>query len=147
MAIGDRDRVIVGVIAHERLRTDLAVGLVAGLERCPGQWLHRGQIALQPFTNRFLVTAQDVVLALAALGFEVGVELCPTGKAGDGHHEVPSGVANKPLDAALVIPLARPSIAVPKQVMRLQGAEQRGALARPVRQDLRDQAAIIVIEH
>ena len=31
--------------------------------------------------------------------------------------------------------------------MRLQGAEQRGALARPVRQDLRDQAAVIVIEH
>ena len=57
MALRDRNRVIVGVIAHQRLRADLAVGLVAGLEWRNRQWLHRGQIALQPIADRFLVTA------------------------------------------------------------------------------------------
>src|SRR5690606_33269868 len=35
----------------------------------------------------------------------------------------------------------------PKQVMRLQAAEQRGTDARAVRLDLRDQAAVVVVKH
>ena len=34
------------VVAHERLRADLAIRLIAGLERCGGQWPQRSQIAL-----------------------------------------------------------------------------------------------------
>ena len=70
-------------------------------------------------------------------------------------NEVPTGVFHQPLDAAVrhwartngafngsLVALARPPIPIPEQMMRLQGAEQRGALVRPVRQDLRDQAAV-----
>ena len=46
MAISDWNRVIVGVIAHQRQRTDLAVGLGACLEWRARQELHRGQITL-----------------------------------------------------------------------------------------------------
>ena len=60
---------------------------------------------------------------------------------------VAAGVANHPLDIAFVVPPPRPPIAVPKQVMRLQAAEQRGADARAVRLDLRDQAAVVVVKH
>jgi len=147
MAIGDRDRVIVGVIAHERLRADPAARLVAGVERGGRQRAHRGQIALKPLTDRLLVTTKPAREARAALLFKVGVEIVPAGKMGDRHHVVTAGVANHPFYGALVVPLPGSTIAIPKQVMRLQAAKQCGADARAVRLDLRDQAAVVVVEH
>ena len=49
---------------------------------------------------------------------------------------IAAGVANHPLDGAFIVPLARPTIAIPKQVMRLQAAEQRGTDAPTIRLDL-----------
>lgn len=49
--------------------------------------------------------------------FKVGVEGVPTGKAGDRHHVVAAGVANHPLDIAIVIPLSKPHIPVPEQIV------------------------------
>ena len=66
---------------------------------------------------------------------------------GDRYHEVPPGKADQPLDTTLVIALAGAAITVLEQVMRLQGAEQPCPLACAVRQDLRHQAAVVVVEN
>lgn len=50
------------------------------------------------------------------------------------------------LDLALVIPPAGSAIAVSEQAMRQEPAEERGPQARSVEQDLRDQAAVVVVE-
>ncbi|EPD12145.1 hypothetical protein L196_11443, partial [Cycloclasticus pugetii] len=97
--------------------------------------------------DRLGLAPQDIALALAAPDLEIRVESFPTAKARDGNHEVPPGISHEPFGVALVIAFARPPVAIAKQVVRLQPTEQRGAPTCPVRQDLRDQAAIIVIEH
>ena len=79
------------------------------------------------------MTAQDVVLARAALGFEVGIEGIPTGTARDWHHEVPAGVTDDPLDFAVrhwartngafngsLVTFARPTVAIPELSYRLK---------------------------
>ena len=147
MAVCNRDRVIIGVVPHERLRIDLTAHLITCLERRRLQRPHRGQIALQSRTDRLLVAAKDVALPPATLGFQVGIEGVPARKERDRHHVVPAGVTNHPLNIAFVVPLAGAPIAVPKQVMGLKAAEQRRADARAVRLDLRDQAAVIVIQY
>ncbi len=57
MAIGNRDGIVVGSVAHQRLGGDPAAGLVAGLEGRGRQRSHRRQIALQPFADRLALTA------------------------------------------------------------------------------------------
>ena len=52
-----------------------------------------------------------------------------------------------PSTLALVVALARPSVAILDHVVRQQPAEERRPLARPVRQDARHQAAVVVVEH
>ena len=60
---------------------------------------------------------------------------------------VAADIAHHPLDIALVIPFAGPPVAVSEQVVRQQPAEQRGPHPRAIRLDLRDQAAVVVIEN
>ena len=147
VAVGDGHRVVVGLVAHQRLGTHPAGRLVAGLERRCRQRRHRLEIALEPLADRLVVTAQDLHLPLAALLLQPGVEVVPGRKPRQRHHEVPSRPADDPLDAALVIALAGSAVAILDDVVRQQPAEERRPLACPVRQDARHQAAVVVVEH
>src|SRR5690554_1993597 len=60
VAEGDRNGVVVGPVAHQRLRGDPTAGLVAGLERRCRQRAHRRQIALHPLADRLALAAQPV---------------------------------------------------------------------------------------
>src|SRR3546814_9932179 len=77
MPVGDRDRIVVGLVAHQRLRRHFGAGLVAGIEGCRRPWTHGGKIPLQPFPDRLALAAQPVMLTLAALLFQPGVERIP----------------------------------------------------------------------
>lgn len=79
MAEAHRHRVIIGPVTHQRLRRDLAAGLVTSLERGSRQSLHRRQIALQ-LADRLALAPQPVVLTLAALLLEPQVERLPTSR-------------------------------------------------------------------
>lgn len=46
MAVCNRHRVIIGLVAHERLRRDPAVVLIAGIERGCRERAHRSKVAL-----------------------------------------------------------------------------------------------------
>ena len=59
MAVGDRHRVIVGLVAHQGLRGDPSGGLVAGIEWRRRQLRHRVQISQETLTDRLDVAAQD----------------------------------------------------------------------------------------
>jgi hypothetical protein len=77
----------------------------------------------------------------AALILQVEAKRVPRRELWDRHHEVVAGAGSQNLVISFVISLTRPSVAVPRQVGRLEPAEECGPLARPVRQDPRDQAA------
>ena len=112
-------------------------------------WLeltHGRQVALQALADRLALAAQPVVLAQAALLFQVGVELVPRREPRDRHHEVAPALADQTLDGALVITLAGPTVAIRDHVVRQERTEQGRPLARAVGQDLRHQAAIVVVE-
>ena len=113
MAIGDRDGIVVGLVAHERLSGYLGAGLVAGIEGRRWQHAHGGKIALQPFPDRLVLAAQPVALAFAALLLQPGVERIPCRKLRDRHHEVAPGIADEPLDVPLVVAFPWAAIAVP----------------------------------
>ena len=144
--IGDRHRVVVGLVTHQRLRADPPGRLVAGVERRGRQVRHRLQVARQPRADRLGVAAQDVRLALAALFLEPGVEVLPGGEARQRHHEGAPRPADQPLDGALVVALAGAAVAVPDQVVRQEPAEEPRPLAGPVGQDARHQAAVVVVD-
>ena len=62
--------------------------------------------------------------------------------------EYPTNPSAAPLSRlALVVALARASVAVAEQVGREKPAEERGPLPRPVGQDPRHQASVLVVEH
>ena len=147
MTVGDRHRVVVGLIAHQRLRAHPPGRLIAGIEGCGRQVRHRLQIPRQPRADRLGVSTQDLRLALAALRLEPGVEVLPGGEARQRNHERPPPPADQPLDGTLVVALAGPAVAVTDQVVRQEPAEERGPLARAVAQDARHQAAVVVVEH
>jgi len=80
-------------------------------------------------------------------------EILSTVKARHGNHEVTSGVAEceacllcKPLDFAFVIALTRASISVFDDIVREHGRETVRTLARAISHDLRDKAAVIIID-
>src|SRR3546814_17508155 len=79
-------------------------------------WTHGGKIPLQPFPDRLALAAQPVMLTLAALLFQPGVERIPCRKPRDRHHEVAPGITDQPLDVPLVVALSRTAIAIPAQV-------------------------------
>ncbi|CUH39810.1 hypothetical protein JSE7799_02538 [Jannaschia seosinensis] len=85
-------------------------------------------------------------MAPAALLLQMGVERVPGCDPRDRHHEVAAGIADQPFRVALVVALSGPPVAVAEQVMRQEPAEERGPLTRPVRQDLRNQTAVVVVE-
>ena len=145
MAPDYRNRIIVGLVAHQRLRGDPPARLIAGLEGCSGQRLHGRQIALQALTDRLALPAHLVLLALAALLLQPQVEGLPGRELRDRHHEIAAAVTNQPFHIAFLVPLARAGIAVADHVMRQESAEQRGTLARAVWQDFRHKAAIVVV--
>ena len=147
MAAGDRHRVVVGLVAHQRLRADPSRGLVAGVEGRGRQGRHRLQVPRQPRADRLGIAAQDLRLALAALRLEPAVEVLPGGEARQRHHEGAPRPADQPFDGALVVALAGPAVAVADQVVRQEPAEEPGPLAGPVGQDARHQAAVVVVEH
>ena len=77
VAISDRHGIIVGLVAHQCLRTDPPARLVAGIEGCGRKFGHGLKIPLQPLPDRLTVTAQSLRLSLAALLFETEVERVP----------------------------------------------------------------------
>jgi hypothetical protein len=146
VAIGNRHRVIIGFISHQGLRVYLAAGLITGIKRRRRQIHHGIKVTDQTLPNALAVTAQDIRLTLAALRFKPKVEGFPCRKMRDGHHEVAPGVSDQTLNSAFIVALSRTPIAIMDEVMRQEPAKQLGPFARTIRQDLRDQASIIVIE-
>src|SRR3546814_18775308 len=73
-------------------------------------WTHGGKIPLQPFPDRLALAAQPVMLTLAALLFQPGVERIPSRKPRDRHHEVAPGITDQPLDVTLVVALSPTAI-------------------------------------
>ena len=147
VAVCNRHRVVVGLVAHQRLRRDPAVVLIAGIERGCGERAHRSKVTLQSLTDRLAFAAQDGALTFEALFFQPEVERLPSVKCRHRHHEVAPRIAHQAFDISLVVALARPAIAIPDQVVRQEPAEQRGALSGAIRQDLRHKASVVVVEH
>jgi len=104
MAVGDRDRVVVGLVAHQRLGAGPPRGLIAGVERRRWRFGQHGQIPREAFSDGFGVAPQNVRPTLAALVLQVGVERVPARKPWDRHHEVAAGIPDQPLGGALVPP-------------------------------------------
>src|SRR3546814_4911186 len=104
--------------------------LITRIERRGRQRAHGGKIALQPFLDRLALAAQPVALALAALLLQPDVEGLPCRKLRDRHHEVAPGIANKPLDTALVIAFPRTAVTIPDQVVGQEAAEKPSKLDR-----------------
>ena len=88
MAVGDRDRVVVGLVAHQRLGADPSSGLVAGIERRGREFGHRGQIPCEALPDRLGPAPQNIGLTPAALLLQIGVERVPAREPRDRHHEV-----------------------------------------------------------
>ncbi len=146
MAVSDRHRVVVGLVAHQRLRRDAPGRLIAGIKRCRRERAHRGEVALQSLADRFAFAAQDIELAPLALLLQPEVERVPGREFRHRHHEVATTIAHQAFDIAFVVTLARAAIPIPDQVMRQETAEQRSTLAGAVWQDLRHQTAVVVID-
>ena|GEM_PF-6374432 len=70
----------------------------------------------------------------------------PCWKPRDRHHKITSGIADETLDIPLVVAFAGTAVAIPDQVVGQEAAEQRRPLAGAIRQDLRDQATVVVID-
>lgn len=117
MAVCYRHRVVVGLVAHERLRRDPAVVLIAGIERRRRKWAHRSKVTLQSLTDHLAFAAQDGALTLATLFLQPKVEGLPSGELRHRHHEVAPRIAHQAFDIPLVVALARPAIAIPDQVV------------------------------
>jgi hypothetical protein len=65
----------------------------------------------------------------------------------DRHHEVASAIADETLDVPFVVAFAGTAIAIPYQVVGQEAAEQCCALACPIGEDLRNKAAIVVVDN
>ena len=65
VAEGDRNGIVVGLVAHQGLRRDLSAGLVARFERGGWKLTHGHQVPLQPLADRLALAAQPVALAQA----------------------------------------------------------------------------------
>ncbi len=87
MGVSDRPRVVVGLVAHERLRRDAAGRLLAGIKRGRRGRAHRGKAALQSFANRLTLAAQDSMLALASRLLQPEVERFPGRELRHRHRE------------------------------------------------------------
>ena len=92
------------------------------------------------------MATQDVRLTRAALRLQPDVEVIPGRKLRQRHHEVAPSQANQPLNAPLVIALARSAVAVLDHVVRQKPAEQPRSTARAIRLDARHKAFVIVIQ-
>ena len=51
VTVGDRHRVIIGLVAHQCLGADSSGGLITGIERRRGEFGHRRQIPREPFAD------------------------------------------------------------------------------------------------
>src|SRR5271165_4236064 len=122
-----RDRVVVEPVANQRQRRDLRWNLVAGVVG-RRQWsLERGKIALQSLGDRLVVAAQTVRHPTTAALHKIGVQRLEALENRNRNEEVPSGVADQPLDFAFVVAFARPTETILEYVVRLQLGEN----ARP----------------
>ena len=84
VAVNDRHRVIVGLVAHQGLRTDAAGALIAGVERRGRLVGHRGQIPHEALANGLGLAPQDIRLAHEALLLQVIVERSQVANRGIG---------------------------------------------------------------
>ena len=107
----------------------------------------RAFVTHQALPDAVAVPAQNIRLTLATLFCQPDIQGIPCRKTGNGHHEVAPRIASQALNGAFVIALARAAIAVMDEVVRQEPAEQFGPLARAIRQDLRNEAPVIVIKH
>ena len=102
--VGNRNRVILGLVTHQGLRVHLAGGLITGVKRRRGQIHHSLKITHQALPDAVTVTAQDIGLTLAALFNQPEVQGLPCRKAGNGHHEVAPRISNQAPDSAFSRP-------------------------------------------
>jgi hypothetical protein len=123
-----------------------AGALVTSVERHGGQREKGGPVVGQALGDRAIRAAEHHLLARdAALG-QQRVQLVDVARMRDRHHERAPGIADHPLDLALVVPLRRAAETILEEVMGLQAAEQRAPLARAVPEDLRHRQGGVVME-
>ena len=118
MPTSNRNRVIVGLVAHQGLRVHLACGLITGIKRGCGQIHHGVAITRKALPDAVAVPTQDIGLTLAALLCQPDIQGIPCRKAGNGHHEVASRKTDQALDSPLVAALARAAVAVVNEGVR-----------------------------
>ena len=140
-------RVVVATIANQRQRSNSHRDLLAGFVRSCGQRQHRRAVAFEAFANRLRVAAQPPLASLAALHFEVCVELLPTVEVRNRNHEVASHIADQALDLALIVALGRASELIREEIITLQLGEGPRTLPLFAAQNLRYRDLRVVVEN
>ena len=159
MGVGDRHRVVVVAIPHERLARDPARPLIAGVERRRRQLHERRPVLLQARGDRPALTTEHRLLTRRAALPQRRVQLVDVAGPRDRNHERPAGEADHALHGAVrhwartngafngsLVPLRRPAVPVVEEVVGLQRGEEMAALARPVPEDLRHRQLGIVVQ-
>ena len=146
MPVAGRHRVVVAAIADQRQRTDPGRDLFAGLIRRDGKRQQRCPVTLEALADRLRVPAQPPLPPLAALCLELNVPLLPAGHPRDGHHEVPTGVADQSFHLALIVALRRTAELVGEQIMALQLGERPRSLPLCAAEDLRHRDLGVVVK-
>ncbi len=122
MRIGDRDRVVVVLVAHQRLARDPAGALVTGVERHGGQREKGGPVGGQALGDGAIRAAEHRLLARDAALKQQRIQLVDVARMRDRHHERAPGIADHPLHLALVVPLRRAAETIFEEVMGLQAS-------------------------
>jgi hypothetical protein len=112
VAVGGRDRVVIGAIAHQRQRADPTRSLLAWLVGHGWQVKENCLICRQTAPDRGVVTTQPIIEAAPAAGFELRVQLLEGRRPRQRHQIVAPGIADQILDLALVVALARAAEAI-----------------------------------
>ena len=103
MGVGDRHRVVVVAIAHERLAREPARPLIAGVERRRGQIRERRPVLHQARGDRLALTAEHRLLSRRAALAQHRVQLGDVAGARERNHERPAGEADQALHRTLAI--------------------------------------------
>jgi len=120
--------------------------LIAGIKGNRGQHTAGREVFGQPLINGLAVAAQNLAVALQTLGGQTAAQILIAGNLGHRHHQVAPGVADQPLELALVVARARAAEPVLKQVVRLQLGEGFGPPASAIAQDRGHRQPRVVVE-
>jgi hypothetical protein len=140
-------RVVVGAVANQRQRVDPRHLLLAGFMGRRGQRQQHCPVPFKALADRLLVPAQPPLPPLAAIFFQVHVQLVPTVHTRNRHQEVAPHIAHQPLDLALVVTLGWTPELLRQQVVTLHFGEGPRLLPLAVAQDLGHGDLRVVVEN